>query len=285
MVRCPFHDDSTPSMSVDLDKQVWFCFGCGIGGGARKLTEKAIEDGILAPDAIPLKQQKPIPSPAIHKHVHQAAQRPPPEFGKIVSVMSASTPYHRLRELAEIIQVDEHALRDMPVIWVEERGAWGFPMRDWQGNIIGIKLRFLDGTKLCVKGSKLGIYYVPSRLKRREFCIVTEGESDCLAAYSVGVQAVGLPSATTGYDEVCRFLVRLQPASVLVVADNDAPGLRAANAILERLKKRNMPCAVWLPPCKDFREWCIRVSATKASIMGIARSLLGHGTLHAPLHY
>lgn len=250
-----------------------------------KLAGKAIQDGILAPDAIPSKQQKSLPSPPIHKPIHQRAPEPPPRFGKIVSAMSATTPHHRLRELAEIIQVDERALEDMPVIWVEERGAWGFPMRDWQGNIIGIKLRFLDGTKLCVKGSKLGVYYIPSRLKRGEFCIVTEGESDCLAAYSVGAQAVGLPSATTGYDEVCRFVVRLQPSGVLVVADNDAPGLRAANAILERLKKRGVKCAVWLPPCKDFREWCIKTQATKASVMGIARSLLGPGTIDAPLHY
>ncbi len=32
-VRCPFHDDSTPSLSVNLDDGVWFCHaGCGHGG-------------------------------------------------------------------------------------------------------------------------------------------------------------------------------------------------------------------------------------------------------------
>jgi hypothetical protein len=30
--RCPFHDDKTPSCSVDLEKQVWFCHACGFGG-------------------------------------------------------------------------------------------------------------------------------------------------------------------------------------------------------------------------------------------------------------
>ncbi len=32
MASCPFHDDRTPSFSVAPDKQIFHCFGCGIGG-------------------------------------------------------------------------------------------------------------------------------------------------------------------------------------------------------------------------------------------------------------
>ncbi|MEG2262740.1 MAG: CHC2 zinc finger domain-containing protein [Acinetobacter sp.] len=31
-ICCPFHDDSTPSFSVDFDRNIFKCFGCGIGG-------------------------------------------------------------------------------------------------------------------------------------------------------------------------------------------------------------------------------------------------------------
>ena len=31
---CPFHDERTPSFSVDADRKLYNCFGCGVGGDA-----------------------------------------------------------------------------------------------------------------------------------------------------------------------------------------------------------------------------------------------------------
>ena len=36
MARCPFHEERTPSFSVSPRKQIYYCFGCGVGGSVLK---------------------------------------------------------------------------------------------------------------------------------------------------------------------------------------------------------------------------------------------------------
>jgi hypothetical protein len=47
-VCCPFHDDKTPSMSINLKAGTWFCHACNVGGGIldfeRKVTGKAVDE-------------------------------------------------------------------------------------------------------------------------------------------------------------------------------------------------------------------------------------------------
>lgn len=37
-IRCPFHDDRTPSLSIDPDEGLWFCHACAFGGDAISLV-------------------------------------------------------------------------------------------------------------------------------------------------------------------------------------------------------------------------------------------------------
>lgn len=43
LVRCIFHEDRTGSLSVDLDKGVFHCFGCGAQGGLRDFAVRVGE--------------------------------------------------------------------------------------------------------------------------------------------------------------------------------------------------------------------------------------------------
>ena len=40
--RCPFHQDDTPSLSVDPARGLWHCFGCGVGGDGITFLEKSL---------------------------------------------------------------------------------------------------------------------------------------------------------------------------------------------------------------------------------------------------
>jgi DNA primase len=47
---CPFHDERTPSFSVDPAGKLYHCFGCGVGGDVIKFVEE--KEGLSFPDAI-----------------------------------------------------------------------------------------------------------------------------------------------------------------------------------------------------------------------------------------
>ena len=47
---CPFHSEKTPSFNVNPDKQIFHCFGCGVGGDAFKFLE--LQEGLNFPEAV-----------------------------------------------------------------------------------------------------------------------------------------------------------------------------------------------------------------------------------------
>jgi DNA primase len=66
-MRCPWHEDSTPSLSVDQEKGLYNCFGCGESGDAFDLVMK--ERGLDFPSAVKFlkgadfSQLKSVPTP------------------------------------------------------------------------------------------------------------------------------------------------------------------------------------------------------------------------------
>ena len=62
MGLCPFHHEKSPSFSVSPDKQLFYCFGCGKGGGAFQFLME--HDGYSFPEAVEYLAEKtglPIP--------------------------------------------------------------------------------------------------------------------------------------------------------------------------------------------------------------------------------
>ena len=47
---CPFHDERTPSFSVNPQDKLYHCFGCGVGGDVIKFVEE--KEGLAFPDAV-----------------------------------------------------------------------------------------------------------------------------------------------------------------------------------------------------------------------------------------
>ena len=49
---CPFHEERTPSFSVDASEKLYHCFGCGVGGDTIKFVEE--KEGLSFTDAVEL---------------------------------------------------------------------------------------------------------------------------------------------------------------------------------------------------------------------------------------
>ncbi len=74
---CPLHDDHKPSLQVDPEKGVWFCFPCYVGGDVVRLAQLAWgydhRDGKSAAEAAAM---------LLLEFGHQPPQRPPSWFRK-----------------------------------------------------------------------------------------------------------------------------------------------------------------------------------------------------------
>ena len=68
---CPFHAEKTPSFTVDPDKQLYHCFGCGVGGDVFTLVME--KENLTFPEALKsLAQKFNIPLPPQNKITSQA---------------------------------------------------------------------------------------------------------------------------------------------------------------------------------------------------------------------
>jgi hypothetical protein len=203
---------------------------------------------------------------------------PPPRFQpptinatQLMREWRAATTAAALDDLATALGLTTRSVTAVGAAWATPYGAWAFPMCDGNGNVIGIRLRNEIG-KFAVRGSRQGIFInaeVGTRnAERQDVLFVCEGPTDTAAAIELGFFAVGRPNCCCGGPEIKVYARRLGVARVVVVADNDKPGLDGARKVGGELK---LPFAIYVPPAKDLREF-VRLGGTRAMIENTLKS-------------
>ncbi len=139
-------------------------------------------------------------------------------------------------------------------------------MSNAHGQVVGIRLRRPDGSKLSVKGGREGLF-LPEGIDAGGRLLVCEGPTDTAAVLDFGFPAVGRPSCTGGVRHVVDLVRRLAVPMVVIVADGDAPGRRGAENLASVLTAYCPAVRVIAPPAgiKDAREWKRR-GATAADV-------------------
>jgi len=116
----------------------------------------------------------------------------------------------------------------------------------------GVRLRFADGRKLSVGGSKSGLF-LPRGLVPETPIVICEGLSDTAAAVSLGLPAIGLPSAGAAHDLLVQAVQLLRAPRVVLALDSDEAGRKAAERLARQLWWFTEVCSLPLTDHKDLR--------------------------------
>ena len=170
---CPFHDETHPSFSINLETGFYNCFSCGESGNLT--TFIASMENISTKEAFKL----------IHQGEYAGSN-------------------YKLEDFAREKHFDIDYLKLLGL-------SNGFnciqiPYYDEQENIIGTRLRFnppktgkeKDNSKFSwKKGSKINLYGLNglNDIVSNDYIVLVEGESDAITLWSYGIPCVGVPGA------------------------------------------------------------------------------------------
>jgi hypothetical protein len=175
-----------------------------------------------------------------------------------------------IQQLADRWGTSMHSIERIGCGW--DGSAWTFPMHDEDGKVIGYRRRLPDGSKLCRKGSRLGLL-MPTARRQAGSLFVVEGESDLAAALDLRVDAIARPGC-----RVCESMVRRigKGRDIVIVADKDAPGMEGARALRKTVLPNARSAVIVQPPGghKDLREW-VRAGGNREALRFIVESMRG----------
>lgn len=117
--RCPFHEEKTPSFTVNGDKQFYYCFGCGAGGNALGF--------VMDYENIDFPQAVETLASTVGLDVPREQTRPGQGGGSPPSQDSNKPLYELMEQAANFYkhQLRNHADRDRPVDYLKSRGLTG----------------------------------------------------------------------------------------------------------------------------------------------------------------
>ena len=186
---------------------------------------------------------------------------------KLMRDWLAMTSPAELDAFASSLGLSSASVTAVGAAWAAAHSAWAFPMCDGHGNVVGIRLRNERG-KFAVRGSKQGIFL--ANIPKQKTLFVCEGPTDTAAAVELGLFAVGRPNCCCGGAEIRVYARRHECSRVVVISDNDKPGLDGARKVGGELK---LPFAIYVPPAKDVREF-VRLGGTRAMIENTLKGTL-----------
>jgi len=230
IARCPFHNDSNPSFSVDLVTGKYNCFGCEAKGNY--IGFKAKMDNTDTTEAF----QELCDTYNIEK----------PQVNTIdVTTMQFCVERYAREKLIPQVYLEK--------IWKISNHKKGIkiPYMDEKGNIVATRFRGENKSFRWEKNSRVIPYGLNrmNRIKMEDYIILVEGESDTQSLALAGLSVLGIPGATMFKPEWIRYL---RNKKVYIHNENDVGGVLFRNKVCETLYKRNSDIKVYEFSCSKL---------------------------------
>lgn len=264
-VLCPFHTERTASLSVDENKGLFYCFGCGASGSVIDLTARLEK---ISPREAAIKLSSEFSIGEITNFKYQAIKT----YNQVNTwthkrhVDSIDAPYE-LRDLPPGYRNLSKASIDHFSLSLTDHGVY-FPIHDLEGHTVGYSIRRPDGvvpkylnSKGIPKEVPYGLYQNKDEIIKRGFAIVTEGQIDCVTCWDRGYRNVVAAMGSSLTDPQAYSLLRYTTRLVLLF-DGDKPGRIGAARTNRRWSKCFLIRVELLPAGIDPAEWLAEKSTS-----------------------
>ena len=269
---CPYHEDSSPSFSINVRKGLFVCYACGAKGNMKDLSKHLNVNGPReTPSTIEEVEEKLAelskPVDGIKKRVdasfwtsrYQIGLYWMDEWAKRLPIMMGRTEHEKfgLDSKRDLFALGYDNIKHELII----------PIFDFNGSAescVRRRLGDFDGPKyLYSKGFKTshhlyGAWQVKmdSGVGRPKHVAIVEGTIDALAMWEVGIPAVALLGSNLSATQK-KLLMALDAKSYVVMTDNDTAGKKARWQIENELSRTHCSVShptIWTAGKKDVAE-------------------------------
>jgi DNA primase len=180
---CPFHHEKTPSFIISADKQIFHCFGCGVGGNAISFVMK--QERLEFPEAVRLLAERAgIDIPSENDAAIRAATQARQQFYKIHNLALSYFHQNLLSDTSETTKAAREYLKGRQInLEIVKKFQIGFALDKWDGLLKflqkeGQNIEAIEKTGLIIANKRDGYY---DRFRNRVIFPIFDSKSQCIA--------------------------------------------------------------------------------------------------------
>jgi len=228
------HEDNTPSLSFNLEKNIFHCWSCGFSGGTTKFLESIGEVTRL-----PVESKQPYKIQKLKNKIQQ-----------LVECDEIKLPTERRMFTKQFKGISLKTLKEFQAFTTQQLQLQNyicFPVYQFG------KLKYIEGRLMISSATQSKYYRRPQhastmeilfpldKVKNTNYIILVEGIFDLLNMWQLGFHnTLCLFGATNFNRKKLEILDRIGVTKVDIMMDSDTPGTLAAEKISALLDTRNI---------------------------------------------